>query len=102
MSDLERFLELLRALSSQLREHNRAISRLNIAQVQQRLENEHEICGELVCLFPQIENALRNNGCQPALETGEALRSLGGKIHVAARELSGTLRTHLAVAVRNA
>lgn len=101
---LGHFLELLRTLASELHEHNRAISELDIAQVQQRLATEHNVCTELSYLFPRVEDAMRSTDrarSEAPSETGDNLRSLCGNVRPAARELSGVLRAHVALTLRS-
>lgn len=101
---LHHFLKLLQALNSELREHNRAICELDISQVQQRLASEHDICTELSCLFPRVENTMRSMGrirSEAPPGTEEQLRLLCGSICTSSRELSYALRVHLALTLRS-
>jgi hypothetical protein len=105
-SAMRRFSELLWALASELSEHNRAISELDISQIQQRLVAEHSICAELSCLFPRTENAMRSierisSEAEAPSETREQLRLLCGNIRAAACELSDVLRAHVALTLRS-
>jgi hypothetical protein len=105
-SALCRFLELLRTLMAELREHNRAISEVDVLEVEQRLVAEHNICAELGCLFPQITNAMQSIHrelfqAKADSETEGQLYSLCEHIRIAASELSDVLRTHVALTLRS-
>lgn len=104
VSAVHLFLELTRALTSELSGHNRALCELDVAEVEKRLMTEREICAELGCLFQMgTMRSFERMACETGspLKTSERSRLLWKDVRTAAGELSAVLRTHAALALRS-